>query len=101
MKLSELIGKRAIRTAPITVQRNESMPYGYGSRYVSIPDYRYCDEAVKVLAATDTNAIVQIESLYDGKSRRRILSCQFCDNNWTDYDELENTIMDEIIQERG
>lgn len=97
MKLSELVGKRAIRTAPITVQRYESTGYGFsiGGRYVDTQDYSYCDEPVKVLAATDTNAIVSMKEISGDGCRRKNLSCQFCDDNWTDYDALESTITEE------
>lgn len=97
MKLSELVGKRVIRTAPITVQRYESTGYMFsaGGHYVGVPDYSYCDEPVKVLAATDTNAIVLIKNVFDDEYRRKNLPCQFCDDNWTDYDALESTISEE------
>lgn len=97
MKLSELVGKRAIRTAPITVQRYESTGYAFtaGGHYVDMPDYSYCEEPVKVLAATDTNAIVLMKKFFDDGYERKNLSCQFCDDNWADYDALESTITDE------
>lgn len=96
MKLSELVGKRAIRTAPIMTYRYESTGYMFsgGGHYVDMPDYRYCTKPVKVLAATDTNAIVLVKNYKDEYERENI-SCQYCDDNWADYDALESTITEE------
>lgn len=99
MKLSELVGKRAIRTAPIVMQQYES-GFAFGGHYVDVPNYNYCSKPVKVLAATDTNAIVLVKNYKDEYERENI-SCQYCDDNWTDYDALESTITDESEESRN
>lgn len=94
MKLKELIGKKAIRTAPVSEYKYQPGSSGWGwygsGSYTDVPNYAYCSEPVTVLAATDTNAIVTIKN-FEGKEIRKNLSCLYCDDNWCDYEELENS----------
>ena len=92
MKLTELIGKKAIRTAPVYEQKYQSGSLGWysgGGRYVDVPNYKFCTEPIMVLAATDTNAIVSVQNVC-GEEIRKNLSCLYCDDNWCDYGELKN-----------
>lgn len=95
MKLTELISKKAIRTAPVyesKYQRNTDSYWNWcdvGS-YVEIPNYMYCVEPVTVLAATDTNAIVLVKNFKEEEVKVN-LACLYCDDNWCDYEELENS----------
>ena len=80
MNAKELIGKEAIRTAP-----NKH------------PDYSYCSDAVFIVNATDNHIVIKSKGIFDnGKEYEditpHILDCRFCDDNWTDYQELINPI---------
>lgn len=77
MKAIELIGKKAIRTAPTK----------------TCGDYSYTDTPLLILKATDTHIVYQHCNDFEVKmfgTEPRILRCDYCDDNWTDYDELIN-----------
>jgi hypothetical protein len=80
MKAIELIGKQAIRKAPIT--------YSTGAT-----DHSYTNEPVIILKATDTHIIFKHpEGTIFSSDKLHILDCRWNDNNWIDYDELMSGI---------
>lgn len=86
MRATELIGKRAIRTAPVKEIRDY---ISFGSRtFDEVDSYYYCENPVTIIAATDTNIIVACESIVGDGIRTTNLSCKYCDDNWSDYDSL-------------
>jgi hypothetical protein len=75
MKATELIGKKAIRTA----------------RTAKIGDGSYTDRPLLILKATDNHIVYAHCADFEVKmfgAELCILGCDFCDDNWTDYDEL-------------
>lgn len=92
MKLTELVGKKAIRTAPIKRQEiignNMTIGFNSGQRVVEMDNTAYCDDFIIVLAASETNAIIQVNSIFGDKPYQKTLGPEFCDDNWTDYDQL-------------
>jgi hypothetical protein len=77
MKATELIGKRAIRTNCATLS------YGI--------DRSYTDTPIRILKATDSHIIYQYDKEFDpvfDPIKFHIMSYAFCDDNWTDFDEL-------------
>jgi|GEM_PF-3970748 len=74
MKATELIGKKAIRTAP-------TKEHG---------DFSYTNEPVEIVAATNTHVLMKNigwkKKIYGDDVH--VLNSTFCDDNWTDYDEL-------------
>ena len=85
MKATELVGKNAIRTEPVFDLCDSGLFGGYG--VAKRPNYLYTTEPVKILKATESHIICEIKA-FDGTTRERILNCQFCDDNWIDYNEL-------------
>lgn len=81
MKATQLIGKKAIRTAP-------TKEHG---------DFSYTNSPVEIVAATDTHVLKKNvgrdKAIYgDGI---QVLNLTFCDDNWTDYDELMGLVKPE------
>lgn len=84
MKATELIGKKAIRTSHTT--------YAHGT--IS----RSCmDEPILILNATDAHIVYEYPAessmarmCKDINARPHVLSYEYCDDNWTDYDKLVN-----------
>ena len=83
MKATELIGRRAIRTKPIEMNRESSSLFPAKNSL----DYSYTQQPIDILYATDSHIVYDYEN-YKQERENRILSCQFCDDNWIDYDEL-------------
>lgn len=76
MNAKELIGKEAIRTAP-----------------TKSPDYSYCSYPVLIINATEHHVVIKSKGIFNKDKAYididpHILDCRFCDDNWTDYDEL-------------
>jgi hypothetical protein len=101
MFATQLIGKKAIRTKPCSLSikgEADDIPFmglmgigtgtGAGIRY----DYSYTDEPLIILAATESHVIVKHPEdsflVRHVGNEPRILDCRWCDENWTDYDEL-------------
>lgn len=94
MNAKKLIGKTCIREKPVIKERwvNSSVSgifYG-GGRYEKIQetDYTYCTEAVKIVAASDHNIVVERRHEFAEKPIRTILDERYCDDHWVDFDEL-------------
>ncbi len=73
MKAEELIGKRAIRTAP-----------------TSNGDYSYFSDPLRIINATNTNIVAECRNIGSKGYHIINLDCRWCDDNWCDYDELLN-----------
>ena len=87
MNAKELIGKKAIREKPILKEEVVSSDlYIIGSRVQSVPDYTYCVEPEKIINATDHHVVIEREVF--GKPHTMLLDERYCDDAWTDYDEL-------------
>lgn len=92
MYAKELIGKNCIRTKPVIKERYAKVGggfLGYGATETKIkePDYYHCTEPVKIIAATDHNIVCERKSI-GGESFTVNLDERYCDDAWTDYDEL-------------
>ena len=84
MNVKELIGKKAIRTGPVS--------YGNGRE-----DYSYTTDSLLILAVTDTHIVYEhTDSMFKG--RRSILDKRWLDDNWGDYDELMK-LADEVKEQ--
>ncbi|WP_206460412.1 hypothetical protein [Anaerovorax sp. IOR16] len=93
MNAKELIGKEAIRTAPIMEERTVSNGMiAFGETIKHIPNYHFCETHVLIVNATDNHVVVKVKGLFNKKDydeiEPRILDCRFCDDNWTDYSQL-------------
>lgn len=78
MKAEQLIGKKAIRRYHTT--------YAGGT-----VDRSFMESPIKILVATDSHIIYQYvkESKWiDDIKTKHILSYEYCDDNWIDYDCL-------------
>lgn len=87
MKAIELIGKNAVRTQPIYEIVEGS--YGYamlGTGLQKKPNYAFTTRPIKILKATEDHIIY--ESEFMGKKSTTLLDSRYCDDKWTDYDEL-------------
>lgn len=82
MNIKEMVGKKAIRTAPIN--------YGNGCK-----DYSYTEEGLLILNVTNNHIVVENTEGGILKNRRHILDSRWIDDNWEDYDELMR-IADEV-----
>lgn len=82
MRASELIGKRAIRTAPTS----------------RIGDHSYMGDPITILYADDTHIVYRHKLI--GEERRDVLRADFADDNWRDYDELMR-LADEVDSKLG
>lgn len=94
MYATELIGKKAIRTKPCEWDRNPS-PFSMGigvETKTKTQDYSYSSEPLVILAATESHIVVKYpEGSFNARhlsDEPRILDSRWCDDNWTDYDEL-------------
>ena len=100
MYATELIGKKAIRTRPcsLSIKGEDDSPLmglmGMATRTGARYDYSHTSEPLIILAATESHIITKrlddsfIVKMSDGKNKPHILDCRWCDDNWTDYDEL-------------
>ncbi|MFA5324486.1 MAG: hypothetical protein WC373_17550 [Smithella sp.] len=83
----ELIGKKAIRTAPVSYGTHTHFMTGEKSE---VKDYSYTTEPLLIVNATDTHIIIKNveESICHNPSKDRlhILNYRWIDNNWVDYD---------------
>lgn len=94
MNAKNLIGKMALREKPIEKQIMTGGILSFGGPSVStIPDYSYCTDPVKIVAATEHHIVIEQEMdnvfSQDGPSTKTtILDERFCDDNWADYVKL-------------
>lgn len=82
----ELIGKLAVRTAPV-----DYGPRGGGlfsDTIVAVNnDYSHTTDPILILAATESHIVYKrLEPMFEGKTM--LLNSRWVDNSWTDYDAL-------------
>lgn len=88
MFAKELVGKTCIRETPVIKERYiQGGGLFYGEVKVKEPDYTYCTDAVKIIAATDHNIVAESENLF-GNPVTVILDERYCDDAWIDYNAL-------------
>jgi hypothetical protein len=82
MKLTELIGKRAVRTK--SLERIEHLNDGmlYSGRKVLVPDSAWTTRPVLVTAVEDGVVYIQWRAEYGGHIYREILDPKYHDDNW-------------------
>lgn len=73
MNAKKLIGKMALRSAPVVV---------YGGNY----NYAYTTKPIKILTATESHIVAEYN--WYGKPEVEIINCMYCDENWIEYDHL-------------
>lgn len=83
MKANELIGKRAVRTAP-------TKKHG---------DYSFTDSPIRILKVTDNHILYKDAGDFEETfmvEKPRLLNSSWIDDNWTNYDELINCDTDKL-----
>ena len=95
MYATELIGKNCIREKPVIIERYTSTGgglfamYGGGEKLIKDPDYTYCKESVRIVAATEHNIVCEVSGRgLTGKPFIVNLDERYCDDSWVDYDAL-------------
>jgi len=77
MRAKELVGKMAIRTAPVQ--------YGNGNQ-----DFSYTSDPIEIAKVTENHIVYNREMF--GEQHTSILNNRWLDDNWTDYVELMDGI---------
>jgi len=75
MKATELIGKLAIRTSHVT--------YAHGNICRS-----FMEEPIRIIKATDRHIVYEWVNHPSFNDKPNILSYEYCDDNWINYEEL-------------
>lgn len=76
MKATELIGKTAIRVAPVKLGVNE-----FGVTH----DYSYCSRPVEISHATEHHVFIKNPFSPINIEKTHILDRRWCDENWIEY----------------
>lgn len=95
MRAIELIGKKAIRTKPVTLGRRDDfggifgMNRGEGESEYNY-DYSYTSSPILIINATDSHIVYTYpeESLFGKDDKPHILDVRWNDDNWVPYDSL-------------
>jgi hypothetical protein len=88
MFAKQLIGKLAVRTKPTS----------YG-------DYSYCEDPLFIVNATETHVVVKyvkensLAKMCDLIGKIRLFDSRWCDDGWTDYEELISSHMPISVKE--
>lgn len=88
MYAGELIGKLAIRKAP--VDRGESEIGGTGVITRNV-DNSFTSEPILILAATESHIVFRYDitnNPFFSDARNRVLNYEYCDDNWTSWEDL-------------
>jgi hypothetical protein len=88
MYAGELIGKLAIRTAPVDRGERE---VGYSGVVTRCLDNSFTDSPIIILAATESHIVFKYDSNHDpilDDGKRQVLNYEYCDDNWTSWDDL-------------
>lgn len=79
MKASQLVGKLAVRTAPVNLGTNPINLWVSASK-----DFSYITEPIRIVKVTDSHIVYK-----SGNSERlNLMDSRYIDDNWTDYEEL-------------
>jgi len=79
MELTELVGKKVIRTAP----------------HRSLGDRSFMTDPIRIVYANGMNALYKYEDhpISDlNNEKRHVMASDFMDDNWRDYDELLSSV---------
>lgn len=87
MRLKNLVGKMAIRTAETIGETNTCVPFSFGVIQPLFPfeagsPRKYMDKPVKIVAVEESQVVIE----RDGK--RELLERKYVDEHWTDYERL-------------
>lgn len=87
MRLKNLVGKMAIRTAETIGETNTCVPFSFGFTQPLFPfeagsPRKYMDKPVKIVAVEESQVVIE----RDGK--RELLERKYVDEHWTDYERL-------------
>lgn len=87
MRLKNLVGKMAIRTAETIGETNTCVPFSFGFIQPLFPfedgsPRKYMDKPVKIVAVEESQVVIE----RDGK--RELLERKYVDEHWTDYERL-------------
>lgn len=87
MRLKNLVGKMAIRTAETIGETNTCVPFSFGFTQPLFPfeagsTRKYMDKPVKIVAVEESQVVIE----RDGK--RELLERKYVDEHWTDYERL-------------
>lgn len=100
----ELIGKKAIRTNPCELRSAEECSGGlFGDVGIGLArhDYSFSSSPIIILVATE-NHIVYSRTEDEQKifgNKPSVLDRRWCDDNWTDYDELMKLADSDFLKE--
>lgn len=89
MYAGQLIGVKAVRTAP--VDRGE-IEVGYSTGIITKNiDNSFTDEPILILAATESHIVYKIPpefSIFEDSGEMKVLNYEYCDDKWTSWDDL-------------
>lgn len=105
MYANQLIGKKAIRVKPVPLGTYGG--FGLFGEVEQNYDYSYTSDPIIILAATENHIVYKYpENHHFASTDKHILDSRWCDDNWTDYDELlelasetNMKLMQELMQE--
>lgn len=87
MRLKNLVGKMAIRTAETIGETNTCVPFSFGFIQPLFPfeagsPRKYMDKPVKIVAVEESQVVIE------GDGKRELLERKYVDEHWTDYERL-------------
>lgn len=87
MRLKNLVGKMAIRTAEAIGGTNTCAPFGFCFTQPLFPfeagsPRKYMDKPVKIINVTEDQVVIE------DNGERKLLERKFIDEHWTDYDKF-------------
>lgn len=87
MRLKNLVGKMAIRTAETIGGTNTCVPFSFGFTQPLFPfeagsPRKYMDKPVKIINVAEDQVVIE------DNGERKLLERKFIDEHWTDYDKF-------------
>lgn len=87
MKLKDLVGKMAIRTAETIGGTNVCPPFGFDFTqplfpFEAVPPRKYMDKPVKIINVKEDQVVVEDNGV------RKLLERKYIDGHWADYEKL-------------
>lgn len=87
MRLKNLVGKMAIRTAEAIGETNTCVPFSFGFTQPLFPfeagsPRKYMDKPVKIINVTEDQVVVEDDGV------RKLLERKYIDGHWVDYEKL-------------
>jgi hypothetical protein len=96
MHPKQLIGKKAIRTAPVSYGKRTPM-FGIGGAEENL-DYSFTSEPLVILAVTDSHIVYEYPNYCSYLKGNHFLDSRWIDNNWADYQALMDKADEAVIE---